>query len=411
MPNFVPFFAEHIRSLVERCEGFVLPGVGGQNSCVTGMRDFAKVAAKMHLHPALTMMSLLLACGGGADATSFGGLTRPGITGATGGSEESSGGVPVEVGSSSSGDALTSTSSGSTTDGIVWDMGQPDFGSQEQVGCNGKIDFLFVISAFSSMYTSQQQLLASFPGFMDAIEAHYPGFDRHILVANPNVKPGWLMEDCSLCKDDCDPQGDPPFCGAQLTICDKTMGAGVTYPAGPGATNRRCDLDPERRYITSAQQDVAGAFACAAQVGMGGSDFVAQAMVEALRPLINDPDDEEACNRGFLRDDALLVVTLIADSADQVSKWTVDEWIASLRAAKHGDDDAFAVLVLTTDVDEGPDHLCPDPFINVKMRLRQLAEGVKHGYIGSICMPNFAPFFAEHIGSLIELCDQFVPPG
>ncbi len=134
-------------------------------------------------------------------------------------------------------------------------------------------------------------------------------------------------------------------------------------------------------------------------------------MVEALRPMINDPGDDDACNRGFLRDDALLVVTLVVDGDDDFSKWSVDEWIAYLRAAKHGNDDAFAVLVLATDIDL-PDHLCwPDETFDVTLRLRQLAEGVKHGYIGSICMPTFAPFFAEHIGSLVELCEDFVPPG
>jgi hypothetical protein len=59
-----------------------------------------------------------------------------------------------------------------------------------------------------------------------------------------------------------------------------------------------------------------------------------------------------------LRDDALLVVTLIQDTYDVASAGTVDSWITALRDAKGGDDDAFALLVLTTDVDVGYQQLC-----------------------------------------------------
>lgn len=79
---------------------------------------------------------------------------------------------------------------------------------------------------------------------------------------------------------------------------------------------------------------------------------------------------------------------------------TVDDWI-EVRAAKKGDDDAFAVLVLTTDIDVGYQQLChPNDFIIYKNRLRLLAEGVDHGFVGSICMESFVPFFTEHVAHL-----------
>ena len=83
-----------------------------------------------------------------------------------------------------------------------------------------------------------------------------------------------------------------------------------------------------------------------------------------------------------------------------------------MRAAKHYDDDAFAVLVLTTDVDVDYQQLChPNEFDPEKNRLRLLAEGVEHGFIGSICLETYASFFAEHVGALVDLCDDFIPPG
>jgi hypothetical protein len=84
-------------------------------------------------------------------------------------------------------------------------------------------------------------------------------------------------------------------------------------------------------------------------------------MVAALQPEINDPDDEYACNGGFLRTTRSWSSPSSRTPTTQDSLGTVDEWIAALRAAKNGDDDAFMVLVLTTDVDLGYMQLClPD---------------------------------------------------
>ena len=60
-----------------------------------------------------------------------------------------------------------------TSSGAIPDLGtMPDLGSPLPAGCEGKkIDFLFVISNANTMEFAQKNLLAAFPGFMDAIEA------------------------------------------------------------------------------------------------------------------------------------------------------------------------------------------------------------------------------------------------
>lgn len=359
----------------------------------------------------LALSSALLACGEGGGATSFG-ASNPGVTSTPEQTEtsaaESSSSAPAHD-SSTSTSAASSTSS-SSSGGMTWDMGMPDFGPQQPAGCAGKIDFLFVISAEGTMKDDQERLLVSFPGFIDAIVAQIPDFDVHILVADPDEK--FLITDCAFCTEDCDPQGMPPYCGAALTPCDKKIGAGLTFPSGLAASNRRCELNNGLRYITSDQSNIKDAFACIAQVGAGGAGMTGQAMVAALQPAMNDPKDEYSCNGGFLRDDALLVVTIIQDTYDVDSLGTVDEWIEALRASKHYDDDAFMVLVLSTDIDVGYNQLCFwNEFDPNKNRLRLLAEGVKHGFIDSICLDNYAPFFAQHVSHLVDLCDEFVPPG
>jgi len=340
-------------------------------------------------------------------------MTQPEITTVPAGSEtsaaDSSTSRPSPDSSTSTSSEASSTSTG-TSDGIVWDMGMPDFGPTQPAGCAGKIDLLFVVSTGGTMKPKQERLLASLPGFMDAIQTQLPDFDYHILSANTDKS--WALEDCSVCTEGCDPDGTPPYCSAAVTACDKKIGAGVIFPTGLGASNRRCDIDSGLRYITTGQQNLDEVFACTAQVGTYGGARTAEAMVAALQPEINDPKKDYACNSGFLRDDALLVVTIIQDNFDEDSLGTVDEWIEAVRAAKGYDDDAFAVLLLTTDVDVDYQQLChPNEYSIEKNRLRLLAEGVEHSFIGSICLEDYAPFFAEHVGALVDLCDDFVAPG
>lgn len=73
------------------------------------------------------------------------------------------------------------------------------------------------------------------------------------------------------------------------------------------------------------------AFLCIAKVGSeGGYPRTADAMVAALSsPLLGTNGYPPGCNQGFLRDDALLVVTLISDQPDEDSSGPV------LMDAKH----------------------------------------------------------------------------
>lgn len=346
------------------------------------------------------------ACGGGGDSTGFSsgmGSAAQTTLDASTNSSTSSSGEEHSSASSTSTSSSTSTGSSSAVDSApVLDMAMPDFGPQQPEGCKGKIDFLFVVSADGTMDEHQKQLIESFPGFMAAIEEQLPDFDVHILSADDGF---WAQDDCNACQDDCDPGGSPPLCGAALELCDKKIGAGATFPAGEGASNRRCTLASGARFIDSSEPDRAEAFSCVAQMGIGGGSITAQRMVEALK----GPGD---CNDGFLREDALLVVTIIQDTYDQFSAGTVDSWKKALQDAKNGDDDAFALLVLTTDVDVGYQQLClPNQYNETKNPLRLLANSVDHGFIGSICAPTYEPFFAEAVESIVTLCEDLVPPG
>jgi hypothetical protein len=36
---------------------------------------------------------------------------------------------------------------------------------------------------------------------------------------------------------------------------------------------------------------------------------------------------------------------------------------------------------------------------------------VEHGFVGSICMDSYGAWFKERVTYLVDLCDDFVPPG
>jgi hypothetical protein len=169
------------------------------------------------------------------------------------------------------------------------------------------------------------------------------------------------------------------------------MGAGVIFPAGKDSSARRCDL-AAGRYITHKDPDPIAAFLCTAKVGSGGGGGTpADAMVAALSwPLLGTNGYPTGCNQGFLRDDALLVVTIIADTTDTLSSGPAEAWRKALMDAKNQDGDAFQLLVITTDLDVGG--LC-GPYEGFLNRLRTFVEIVPHGLIGSICADSYGPFF------------------
>jgi len=72
--------------------------------------------------------------------------------------------------------------------------------------------------------------------------------------------------------------------------------------------------------------------------------LLGQALTAAVQSPING---KGACNDGFLRDDALLMVTFIATNGD-IKGWdsegTPAEWAQAVLDAKHGDDKSVVML-------------------------------------------------------------------
>lgn len=326
-------------------------------------------------------------------------------------------------GSSSTGDASSTGpadesagSSGSTsTGGGTLDVGTAiDFGPVQPPGCKGKVDILFVISRLHTMKTEQTQLLASFPGFIDTIEAKLEGFDVHILTANPDGKwPGYVCETQGGCLEywpNCGPTAEDYQCNVYpdlVTECDKVLGAGLTFNVGAYAANKLCDLHDGNRYIVSGEPDMASAFECIAKVGVSGGDPpLGDAMIAALSSELNGPG---GCNEGFLRDDALLVVVLIKDNDDDESQSYAKTQYEAIVAAK-GDPNSVVMLAVTPQTYQEGDPMIPgctydDPPLNFSELLSRFTYTV----YGDTCAQSYAPFFDEAIGKISEACESFIP--
>ncbi|MDC0716128.1 hypothetical protein [Nannocystis bainbridge] len=357
------------------------------------------------------LLGLTVACNGGDAATGFSGPSHPGVTTVPVGSSSSTDAM-AESDSSSTSSTSSSGWSGSTStgqDGPKLDMAVPDAPPMPPIGCKGKIDFLFVISAWGGMEEVQKQLSDAFPIFMKKIQDQLGEFDVRVLSASPTG--AFNMDSCSNCADaeDCTYNAKPPLCKAELDACDTTLGAGVTFPAGAGSANRRCDFYGGHRYILGEDPMFEQSFACLTQVGINGAvPETAAGMVHAISFELNAP---EGCNAGFLREDALLVVTLFDDGYDAFSPGTVESWAQSLRDAKHDNEDAFAVLAFSTDIDAGFGNLC-NPFNPVEdvNPLRELADNVAHGHFVSICEPSYAEPFESFVDEIVMLCENLHIP-
>lgn len=288
----------------------------------------------------------------------------------------------------------------------------PDFGG-DPPGCQGKIDFVFVISSWYSSQLSQEQLNEAFPIFTQSLREEFADFDYHVMVVDAGHTGGGLPA-CSSCydPDNCPDMGcacyggpeDYP-CQEETDPCDSTPGAGVTLPANFDASNKRCLLYGGKRYIVKDEPNLDEAFKCIATLGGGPKTPVGVwSLMDALQPEILS---DGGCNSGFLREEALLVVVFIHPDWDDISPGNPQTWWEFLLAKKGGNPEAIVTLVITNDVD-GPDAMCPGPW-QPNNRLRALADTVTHGRFLSVCAPSYLDFFDQGADLVLDQCSLLVP--
>jgi hypothetical protein len=236
-------------------------------------------------------------------------------------------------------------------------------------------------------------LVASFDGFIDGM--------REYLVDANDVHVGVITTD--------EYDHNPPEC--------RTLGALVTQTpqgsCGPFAEGGG--------YMTQADE-LEESFACTASVGTGGSGWEKPmaATLAAIDPALGEPG---ACNEGFVREDALLVLVIITDEDDRVPGasgggspgWPID-WFEGIVAAKGGNETNVVVLALVgTDGWDVP-NVCPafpedeNDGATHAIRILQMVGMFTYGYVGDVCASDYGPFFDDALGLIHTACLGFEPP-
>jgi len=304
---------------------------------------------------------------------------------------------PTVTGEASSTTSGTSGKTSVVTSGgtLLHDVGfEEDLGSSTPAGCGGKIDFLFVLSRHYLMHEVQDKLVKAFPAFINTIESEFADFDYHIMVVDGDER--WGSESCNeLCTPEgCEQIDDYPCSYVdKITPCDTTLGAGSVFPAGRYATNAPCPMSGSNRYLSSGEAGLNNAFACVARIGASGDDRVAEALVAAID---SSAVGQGGCNEGFLREDALLVVTVIS-GYDYDSAGTPEGWASAVVSAKAGDPNAVVMLSIT-------DPACP-PYD----RVCQLAKTFPHHVVGHVLEDDYGSLFEETSLLVSSACEDLVP--
>ncbi|HET6583950.1 MAG TPA: hypothetical protein VFG69_10885 [Nannocystaceae bacterium] len=376
-----------------------------------GMHGFGKAALASVLVVACTTDT----DGFGGGAMSVGSVGDGGETGDGGGGEgKTGGGSGVDDG----GGEAPDDSDGGLDDGVLFDLppGEPGEGGDPEMGCS-KVDFLFVVDNSVSMEGQQADLVAAFPGFIAAIEAALPAnADPHVMVVDTDAETRCTHDAChddtpsnkvqELCLD---PAGGYA-CEADFSGCDRKLGAGVVHPAGAYASNQPCAVAGGKRWLDDTDADIAGSFSCMAKVGTAGDP--AERPMDAMREALGYQADH--CNAGFLRDDAILVVTFISDDQCYEDAGAPPAWAADVIAAKHGDPSAVVVLGIV------PGNGCHDSAEALAScdtqgvagaHWREFVDMFEHGSTANVCDGSYVDFFAQAVAIVQESCSSFEPPG
>jgi hypothetical protein len=328
------------------------------------------------------------------------GSVTPGTDG-SGGEDETAGSGPGDEGPSGGGPRLDVAPI--DTEGMV----SGDEGGNAE-GCE-KVDFLFVIDGSGSMGDNQDSLIASFPGFIASIQNTLDeAQDYHVMVVDTDAE--WGGECAAICPlffNQCPDVPDYPCDTGPPSPCDHTLGGGVTYTMAEDAPSVPCDFSTGLRFMDTTEPDLTAAFQCAAKVGSDGdsNERPMSAMVSALSPELAAAG---ACNEGFVREDAILVITIITDEEDSDSTGFPAGWYANIIASKAGDPTAIVVLGLVNDTDAAMP-VCPvqsqDP-----AKVREFIDMFPNSIRGSVCEPSYNAFFQQAVDLIDTTCDEFTPP-
>lgn len=282
-------------------------------------------------------------------------------------------------------------------DDAIFDLPSPGGGDLPLIGegCQ-KVDLLFVVDNSESMLGEQENLIGSFPGFIATM--------RETLVDADSYHVGVTTTDAN--------SGNAGNC--------RVDGALTTETSGENSSGSVCGPYVSGSSYMTEEDELETTFPCAAQVGTNGIPFERpmDTMRAAVSPAMVGPG---ACNDGFVRDDALLVVVVITDETDHLQSNVIQngsqgdppDWFADVVARKGGIEENIVILSL---VGNPPPNECPvdggeHEGAEHASRIIEFTQMFTHGTVGDVCASGYEQFFADAIAVVDLACEGFTPAG
>jgi hypothetical protein len=306
-------------------------------------------------------------------------LSAPGCSSSSGRDEDTSTSVDGGLDSGGDTDADSGPDSGAGTDTGTGEAFCPD------------MDILFMVDNSASMADNQDSLIASFPGFISAIQAQ--------LVHAPSYHIGVVVPDLSKTN----PQGK------------RDIGCLITQTTGAmKSSNKVCSpFSSGGSYIDETEAEMSDKFSCAAKVGIGGADDERpmRAVMNALSPDFNAAG---ACNEGFHRPDSVLVIVIMTDEDDipdvcdgtdcetYGSGGEPEEWAQTIIGYKNGHSENVVVLAL---VGLKSDNTCGA--MAAAHMIGFANQFGERGYKGDVCADSYDDFFAGALPIVTSACEDW----
>lgn len=287
-----------------------------------------------------------------------------------------------------------------------FDLGSAGEKPKDEIGCD--IDFLFVVDNSVSMKDNQKSLVDSVPDFITTITKEIPDLESYHV--------GVISTD------------ENRFNGTEGSKNCATMGGLVTrtvdYSEYP--FEHICAPYDKGKNFMSNGDDLTEKFTCAAKLGAMGSGN--ERPMDAIQVAFSeDLTKKGACNEGFFREDAILVVVLVTDEEDDIevedgfdngSKGEPADWYKAVLDFKKGRKEYVVVLSLIGLAKPNKCDWTYEPggepkddegikSAEVSLRLKEFTEKFgDRGVVGDVCADSYKDFFLDTVSLLKLSCDE-----
>ncbi|MGH1340312.1 MAG: hypothetical protein ACRBN8_02080 [Nannocystales bacterium] len=158
-------------------------------------------------------------------------------------------------------------------------------------------------------------------------------------------------------------------------------------------------FDSGFNYMTDGD-DLEAVFGCVGRVGVFG-DAVPRVAETALQVVEGELSEAGACNEGFLRDDAVLVLVLLADGDEDPATGSPQSWSDRIQSARGSADRVFVVTLV-----DPPGLECDGNALANEdgARFWLFASGFgDHAVRAPICVEDYAPYFEAAAERIVEV--------